>query len=71
MDDHIRPEGWHNWGKAANEQTARYAEFGSTGPGGDVSKRVTWAKQLTKEEADKMTITEVLGGKDQWSPDKE
>ncbi|WP_291529362.1 pectinesterase family protein [Bacteroides sp. UBA939] len=51
MGKHIRPEGWHNWGKTENEQTARYAEYGSTGEGASTANRVTWSKQLTKKEA--------------------
>jgi len=34
LGDHIKPEGWHNWGKSEKEKTARYSEYGSTGPGG-------------------------------------
>lgn len=68
MGDHIRPEGWHNWGKPENEATARYAEYGNTGPGAATDKRVPWAKQLTKEEADKITLESVLGGSDNWKP---
>ena len=51
MGKHIRPEGWHNWGKTENERTARYAEYGSKGDGASVAGRVKWAKQLTKKEA--------------------
>jgi pectinesterase len=35
----------------ANELTARYAEYNSTGPGGNTQKRVSWSKQLTSEQA--------------------
>lgn len=65
----IRPEGWHNWGKTENEKTARYAEYKSTGPGADVSKRVAWAKQLSDEEAAAYTVATILGGDDGWNPD--
>ena len=68
LGDHIRPEGWHNWGKAENEKTARYAEYGNTGPGAKADKRVTWSKQLTKEEANHITVEKVLGGSDGWKP---
>ena len=51
MGKHIRPEGWHNWGKEENEKTARYAEYNSTGEGAAPAGRVKWAKQLTKKEA--------------------
>lgn len=71
MGDHIRPEGWHNWGRPEREGTSRYVEFGSTGPAGDLSKRVTWAKRLTREEAERVTVREVLAGKDGWEPEKE
>jgi pectinesterase len=69
MGSHISPAGWNNWGKADNEKTARYAEYNSTGPGGNSDKRVPWSKQLTKEEADKITIDAVLDGSDQWKPE--
>lgn len=68
MADHIRPEGWHNWGKPASEKTARYAEFNSTGPGANPSARVSWSKQLTKEEAQTYSIGNVLAGSDNWIP---
>lgn len=53
MGGHIRPEGWHNWRNPANEQTARYAEYGSTGDGASTEARVPWARQLTPEEAER------------------
>ena len=68
MDAHVKPEGWHNWGKESNEQTARYAEYGSTGPGANPQQRVPWSRQLTKEEADRITPSAVLGGPDGWDP---
>lgn len=51
MGKHIRPEGWHNWGKTENELTVRYAEYGSKGDGASTAERVKWSKQLTKKEA--------------------
>lgn len=65
---HIKPEGWDNWGKAENESTARYAEYGCTGPGADRSKRVAWTRELTEAEAAKLTTGQVLAGKDRWNP---
>jgi pectinesterase len=65
MGDHIRPEGWNNWGNVENEKTARYVEFNSMTLDGkplDVSKRVPWAKQLTAAEAAQYTIPNILGG---------
>jgi pectinesterase len=67
----IDTKGWDNWGKAENEKTARYAEYNSTGPGARPSERAPWSKQLTKEEADKLTVQSVLCGKDNWDPTHE
>jgi pectin methylesterase-like acyl-CoA thioesterase len=66
MDGHIKPEGWDNWRNPANEQTARFGEYNSMGPGGKADKRVRWSKQLTKKEADLITVETVLGGRDHW-----
>jgi pectinesterase len=68
MGDHIKPEGWNNWRNPTNELTARYAEYNSSGPGANPDKRFKWTKQLTKEEAGKITVESVLGGNDGWNP---
>jgi pectinesterase len=68
MGAHIKPEGWNNWRNPTNELTARYAEYNSTGPGANPDKRFKWAKQLSAEEAGKITIESVLGGNDNWNP---
>jgi pectinesterase len=65
---HIKPEGWNNWRNPTNELTARFAEYNSTGSGANPDKRVKWAKQLTKDEAGKITIESVLSGSDNWTP---
>jgi pectinesterase len=68
MGDHIRPEGWNNWRNPTNELTARFAEYNNTGPGANPAARCKWAKQLTKEKAEKITSESVLGGSDGWNP---
>jgi pectinesterase len=68
MDDHIRPEGWHNWSKPEAETTARYLEYRSTGPGANPSARVPWSRQLTEAEAKNITPRLVLRGTDNWDP---
>lgn len=68
MGAHIKPEGWNNWGKAENEKTARYCEYNTTGPGANPGKRFKWTRQLTADEAAKITIPAVLGGEDHWDP---
>jgi pectinesterase len=67
MDKHIIPEGWNNWKNPANEVTARYAEYNSTGPGANPTARVKWAKQLTAAEVKKYTIKNIFG---EWDPEK-
>ena len=68
--NHIRPEGWHNWKNPENEKTARYAEFGNTGAGADISGRVAWAKQLTNKEAMKYTPQNIFKESSNWYPYK-
>lgn len=65
LGKHIRPEGWHNWNNAKNEETARYAEYGNKGEGASINNRVKWSKQLTKKEADKVTLLDAFG-EDCW-----
>jgi pectinesterase len=61
----IRPEGWHNWDKKANETTAYYAEYNNTGEGAATGQRVTWSHQLTKREVRKYTMNNIFRG---WNP---
>ena len=67
MGNHIIPAGWDNWRNPANEITARYAEYKSTGPGADPSSRVPWAKQLNDEEVKKYSLQNILCT---WQPYK-
>ena len=60
LGGHIRTEGWHNWEKK-REETARYLEYNNRGAGADTKGRVTWSRQLTKKEAQKITPWTVLG----------
>lgn len=66
MDKHIISEGWNNWKNPANELTARFAEYNSTGPGANSDARVKWSKQLTEEEVKKYTIENIFGS---WNPE--
>jgi pectinesterase len=68
MSEVVRPVGWHNWDKPDRERTTRYAEFKSTGPGGQKEGRVSWSMQLSPAAARNFTAEKVLGGGDKWNP---
>lgn len=68
MGEHIKKEGWHNWSKPEAEKTTFYAEYNSTGPGANISERVGWSKRLSKSEAQKYDVNNVLKGSDNWDP---
>lgn len=61
LPQNIAPEGWHNWKNPENEKTARYFEYNNTGAGAATAQRVVWSRLLTKKEALRITIKEVLG----------
>ena len=65
LGGHIAPDGWNNWKNPANEKTARFAEYLSTGPGAQPSRRVAWAKQLTEDQANFYTLQHIFPG---WTP---
>ncbi len=62
---HIKAEGWSNWNQTDHYKTTRYAEYKNYGPSSNPVKRIEWAKQLSDEEAKKITISQVLNG---WNP---
>lgn len=68
MDSSVHPQGWHNWNQPDREETSRYAEFGSCGPGASPFLRVAWSRQLTETDAKRFTIEHVLSGQDRWYP---
>ena len=61
MGKHILPEGWDNWSNEQAETATLYAEYKCDGPGFRPEKRVSWASQLTKLEAEKYTVANILG----------
>jgi pectinesterase len=62
---HIKPEGWSNWNNTDNYKTTRYAEHKNYGASSDQTKRISWSKQLTDEEAKRYTLKNVFGD---WNP---
>ncbi len=79
LGSHIKPEGWHNWGKANAEITSCYIEYGNYGPGAYTqndtdanhknAKRVPFSKQIDNPDVlDYYSLSRVLGGEDNWQP---
>ena len=68
LGKHIVPAGWHNWDKQSNEETARYMEYKNTGEGANASERVAWSKQLTKKEAEAVTVDAIFRTQSNWNP---
>jgi len=65
LGNQVKPEGWNNWSKPANEKTVYYGEYKNTGSGASTDKRVSWARQLTDEEANLYTLKNIF---DDWNP---
>ncbi|HLI69258.1 MAG TPA: pectinesterase family protein [Ktedonobacteraceae bacterium] len=65
MDSSIKPIGWDDWGNAANQSTAYFAEYDSTGAGADPSARATWSHQLTSSQAAQYSLNAFLN-QDGW-----
>jgi pectinesterase len=63
----ISAVGWNNWGLAANQATAFYAESGSSGPGASDSTRAPWAHRLTRAEIASYLPGTFLAGADHWN----
>lgn len=61
LGNHIKPEGWHNWGKTDAETTVFYAEYQNTGAGAKTENRVSWSHQLTSQEVQNYTFAKILG----------
>ncbi len=61
----ICPEGWHHWEKH-REQTARYLEYNNRGPGASTTQRVPWSRQLSKKEAQQITLERVFSMSTDW-----
>jgi pectinesterase len=66
MPSSISPEGWSPWKKGETPADTYYAEWKSEGPGANPSERVSWSKQLSKEEAAQFSAARFLAGDDHW-----
>ncbi|CAO2830541.1 unnamed protein product [Amaranthus hypochondriacus] len=65
MDKIIAPGGWYDWGDKNRDMTVFYGQYKCTGPGAEFGGRVSWAKELTKEEAQPFISTDFIDG-DDW-----
>lgn len=75
MGEEMHPEGWPtiwNMEYASTSDKLHLYEYNNTGKGADMSKRAKWVglRTLTDQEAKKYTLQEVLGGTDNWNPEK-
>ena len=70
MGPQIMPAGWMEWhpGETHSLQTAYYAEFHSTGPGANPSRREPYSHQLTPDQAAQFAPENWLRGSDGWDP---
>lgn len=68
MAAHILPAGWRAWNENDNHKHSFYAEYGSKGPGGTKTSRISWSKQLSKKEVKAYTLVKIFSGKNLWKP---
>ncbi|KAG6436836.1 hypothetical protein SASPL_101738 [Salvia splendens] len=68
IDGFISPDGWSPWEGTIGLDTLFYAEYKNTGPGSDLSKRVTWPgiKQFANDEEAKAWTPLVHFIEDGW-----
>lgn len=59
LDEHIKREGFDDWGRKEAHETIFYAEYGSEGPGAS-GKRASFVKKLSLSEAEVYSKDRVL-----------
>ncbi|KAE8697400.1 putative pectinesterase/pectinesterase inhibitor 51 [Hibiscus syriacus] len=67
MEDLIHPDGWMPWDGDFALKTLFFGEFGNTGPGSVVSKRVAWSSQIPSQHLHTYSVQNFIQG-DQWIP---
>lgn len=63
---HIDKTGWNDWKK--DHATIRYMEYNNRGEGANTKERVEWSRQLTKKEAQAVTLKNVFTTANEWTP---
>ncbi|GMH24019.1 hypothetical protein Nepgr_025862 [Nepenthes gracilis] len=51
MEKIITPKGWYDWGDKNRDMTVFYGQYKCFGPGADFGGRVSWSRELTRQEA--------------------
>ncbi|KAI5326310.1 hypothetical protein L3X38_035384 [Prunus dulcis] len=66
MGNIITPQGWMAAWNTGNEDLISYSEANCSGPGADLSQRVTWEKKLSDEEVESLTNAAKFIDQDGW-----
>ncbi|MBM6754931.1 hypothetical protein H6A18_00035 [Collinsella tanakaei] len=71
LGDHIRRDGWFDWGKEAAHTCALYAGCGLMGPGaeGAPASWADWTRTISDDERAAYARERVLAGSDSWDPE--
>ncbi|KAK4782160.1 hypothetical protein SAY86_016262 [Trapa natans] len=62
LDKLVNPQGWSDWGKPKRDSRVYYGEYKCSGPGANMTGRVTWARVLSDEEAKPFIGTHYVDG---------
>ncbi|TYI49917.1 hypothetical protein E1A91_D12G066600v1 [Gossypium mustelinum] len=62
MDKIITPRGWYDWGDKNREMTVFYGQYKCSGPGAQFGGRVSWARELTRQEAKPFISVDFIDG---------
>ncbi|KAE8809988.1 hypothetical protein D1007_13308 [Hordeum vulgare] len=67
LDTIVHPSGWVAWNKTDGDvpPTVFYGEYGNTGPGANLSKRVPWLHVMDAGQAEHYTVKRLIRG-DEW-----
>lgn len=60
LGEHIRQEGFHDWGKAEAHSTISFSEYRSYGLGANNTKRASFSKELSEREAGRFKKEPIL-----------
>ncbi|KAJ7957001.1 Pectinesterase [Quillaja saponaria] len=67
MEALVTPQGWMPWSGDFALKTLYYGEFENSGPGSNLSQRVTWSSQIPAEHVYTYSVQNFIQG-DEWIP---